>query len=62
MSNPVEIIEWMPLHEFRYYTRDAKLIPPVLQGRFKCKASDGTSGEIWAEVNPDSPFYPVGIK
>ncbi len=54
-----EIISWEPTIELRWYTPDAKYMRFRLYRRFLCTANDGTSGHIWAEVFPESPFTRV---
>jgi hypothetical protein len=55
----VEIVEWKPTPETRWYSPDRRYVPERLERRFECKASDGTSGHLWAEVYPESPFVRV---
>lgn len=55
----IEIVEWTPTPELRWHAPDPKLMPLKLQRLFDCKASDGSTGQIWADVHPNSPFSRV---
>lgn len=50
LQHNVEIIEWQPTPELRWYSSDERYFPVRLERRFACKASDGTNGYVWAEV------------
>lgn len=54
----VEIIEWVPTPEVRWYAPTPESLPKW-QRLFDCKASDGSTGKIWADVHLHSPFSRV---
>ncbi len=62
MYEKIEIVEWVPTPEMRWYAPNSELMPLKLQRQFDCTARDGSTGKIWAEVHQNSPFCRVFVR